>query len=115
MSEPTIVLEARPHRHPAQPNGLQHDRPEVRATLGGSLRHSGQSAARLFRLMEAGPVGNRRRCLHVLAGGQESLPLPSRLLHLLTSPQGTSATGGDYPGRPRLAGGMATRPQHDAH
>ena len=113
MSKPTDCL-ARPHRHPAQPDRLRHDRPKVRATLGGSLRNSGQPAARPFRLMEAGPVGDRRRCLHVLAEGRGSLLLPSRLLHLSASPRGTSAIGDDYPGRPQLAGGMATRPQQGA-
>ena len=50
-SRPTVSLEARPHRHPAQSDGLQHDRPEVRATLSGSLRNSGQPAARPLRLI----------------------------------------------------------------
>ena len=95
-SRPTVSLEARPHRHPAQPEGLQHDRPKVRATLSGSLRNSGQPAARPFCLMEAGSVGDCRRCLHVLVDGRESLLLPSRLLHLLASPRGTLATGDDY-------------------
>ena len=64
--------------------------------------------------MEAGPVGDRRRCLHVLAEGRESLLLPSRLLHLSASPRRTSVNGDDHLGRPRLAGGMATGPQQDA-
>ena len=66
-SRPTVSLEARPHRHPAQLESLQHDRREVRSTLGGSVRNSRQPAARPFRLMEAGPVGDRCRRLHVLA------------------------------------------------
>ena len=107
-SRPTVSLKARPHRHPAQPEGLQHDRQKVRATLGGSFRNSGQPAARPFRLMEAGPVGDRRRRLHVPTEGRESLLLPSRLLHLSAFPRGTSATSEDYSGHPRLAGGMAT-------
>ena len=114
-SRSIIPLEEGPHRHPAQARSLSPDRPTVRFTLGKPLRHSGQHSARPLRVLEARPIADLCRCLHVPDEGREPLLLSSRLVHPWATPGGASAAANSNPGRPGLAGSMAARPQPDAH
>ena len=99
-SRPLISLEARPHRHPARPEGLQSYRPTVRPTLSRPLCDLGQQSARPLRVLVPRPIGDCRRCLHVPTEGRESLLLPSRLLHPLATPRGALTVGKNNSDRP---------------
>ena len=105
-SRSLILLEAGPHRHPAQPLSLSPDQPTVRPTLGRPLCDIGQHFTRPLSVLAAGPIGDCRRCLHVPDEGWEPPLLPSRLVHPSAAPGGASAASNSNSGRPRLAGSM---------
>ena len=114
-SRSLIPLEAGPHRHAAQPRSLLPDRPTVRPTLGRPLCDLGQHSTRPLRVLATRSIGDRRRCLHVPDEGREPRLLPSCLVHPSATQRGASAAVNSNPGRPRLVGSMAARPQPDAH
>ena len=83
-----------------QPRSLLPDRPTVWPTLGRPLRYLGQHSAQPLHVLEAGPIGDRRRYLHVPDEGRKPLLLPSPLMHPSAAPRGASAAGNKNSGRP---------------